>query len=88
MAPERLGMEHFGDSHVVMVDCGYKSTIVLTASGQVWTCGQPYHKEPLQTYIDVFCLVDPQRFKNRKIVMVASGFRNRMAIDEDGMLWT
>jgi len=88
VAPERLGMEHFGDSHVVMADCGYKSTIVLTASGQVWTCGQPYLKEQLQTYIDVFCLVDPERFKNRKIVMVACGFRHRMAIDEDGMLWT
>jgi len=88
--PRRLGKEHFGNSHVVMVDCGFRNVIVLTASGQVWICGQTDRLNPplLHQLTDVFRLVEPERFNNRKIVMIASGARHKLAIDEVGILWT
>jgi len=86
--PMRLGKECFGNSHVIMVSCGDKSTIVLTASGRVWTCGPTDHVQPRQIHTDKFCLIDPVRFDNRKIVMIASGSLHTMAVDEDGILWT
>jgi len=88
--PGRLSKEHFGNSHVVMVDCGFHNIIVLTASGQVWICGQicPGFSIPPLIDIDAFRLVDPERFNNRKIVMIACGARHMMALDEDGILWT
>jgi len=86
--PGRLGKEHFGNSHVVMVDCGLHNIIVLTASGRVWTCGHTDRQEPLQIDTNVFQPIDQERFNCRKIIMVASGVRHKMAIDQDGMLWT
>ena len=70
---------------------------VLTASGHVWTCGHTDRLEPPQVGIEKSCLQPPERFNNRKIVMVASGARHLLrhlflaadlALDEDGILWT
>lgn len=70
---------------------------MLTASGHVWTCGHTDRLEPPQVGIEKSCLQPPERFNNRKIVMVASGARHLLrhlflaadlALDEDGILWT
>jgi len=83
--PGRIGSDYFGDT-VVMASCGSMSIIVLTSSGRVWTCGKKDRWTPPDP--DTFRLVHPERFNNRKIVMVASGSMHKMAVDEDRMLWT
>jgi len=40
--PGRLDKSLFGNSPAVMVACGADFTIILTAQGHVWTCGQNY----------------------------------------------
>jgi len=81
----RIGSEQFGHP-LVMVGCGNTSTIVLTSFGGVWTSGRNDTLMPIDS--DWFRSIHPGCFNNRKIVMVASGFRHFMAVDEDGMLWT
>jgi len=83
----RIGSDFFG-SGVVMVACGSKSSIVLTSGGRVWTCGKNDSFTTQAMILNEFRLVGPERFNGRKIVMVASGGMHKMAVDEDGILWT
>ena len=81
----RIGSEQFGHP-LVMVGCGNTSTIVLTSFGGVWTSGRNDSLMPIDS--DCFRSIHSGCFNNRKIVLVASGFKHFMAVDEDGMLWT
>jgi len=39
LRPERVRIEHFGDSPAIVVSCGELCTCILTAAGQMWMTG-------------------------------------------------
>ena len=92
--PERLGREMFGGSPAVMVACGCAHTLVLTAAGVVWTCGNGERgKLGLGDEADtlVLTLVGPDRFRGAPtstIVMVAAGAEHSVAVGAEGGIWT
>jgi len=89
--PERLGREMFGGSPAVMVACGARHTLVLTAACLVWSCGeggggQLGHGD-LSTHL-VLTLVAEEQFKDAQMVMVAAAEFHSLALGTDGRVWT
>jgi len=96
--PVRIPSSVFRDSPVIMATCGEYFTLALTQAGGVWQCGSCYpHRTIAQTQtvqasavfqqVDFPALFDPVTQRNTKIVMIASGHRHMMALDETGVLW-
>jgi len=94
--PLRLTMHNFGHSPALMVACGTEFSMLLTAVGSVWICGDaryPFvHAElglnPLQ-WRDHFTMIDPVHFDHTSIGMISSGNSHCMALaKENGTLWT
>jgi len=91
-APRRLRMLEFGRSPAIMVACGRGFTVVLTAAGLVWNCGEGGqgelgHGDRLSK--SALTLVDPAHFDNKKITMIAAGYYHTLALSsEDNNLWT
>ena len=89
--PTRLGKEMFGGSPAVMVACGSLHTLVLTATGLVWSCGDNEHgglghgdkADKL-----VLTLVGAEGFRGVQIVMVAAGGSHSVALGAEGRVWT
>jgi len=94
--PVRVGREMFCGSSAVMVACGGRHTLVLTAlglahGGLVWSCGsgdfgQVGHGDQA-THL-VLTLVAEERFKDALVVMVAAGGGHSVALGTDGTVWT
>ena len=89
--PERLEKEMYGGSPAVMVACGGSHTLVLTAGGLVWSCGdgdlgQLGHGDT--SYMLVLTLVAEEVFRGEQIVMVAAGGNHSVALGAEGRVWT
>jgi len=85
--PFRLGTHNFGGSRAVMVTCGSRHTLLLTAAGVVWSCGSGRsgglgyhnpHEQLLLAQVPVLA----------NIVMVAAGAQHSVALDDSGAVWT
>ena len=98
LRPVRIPSSTFGHSAVTMVTCGEYFTLALTQAGRVWQCGSCYpYRTIAQVHsvqasvafrqVDFPGLIDPVTQRNTKIVMIASGYRHMMALDENGVLW-
>ena len=88
--PVRLGKEMYGGSPAVMVACGGEHTLVLTAVGCVWSCGegslgQLGHGDASNQL--VLTLVGEEGFRGAQIVMVAAGGNHSVALGADGIVW-
>ena len=92
LRPFRLGTHNFGFSPAVMVACGRTFTMVLTATGHVWTCGNGNGGELGNNHVDcknVLTLLNPHTlFHDASIEMIAAGSAHAMALDTTGNLWT
>eukprot|EP00277_Geminigera_cryophila_P022957 CAMPEP_0179479202 /NCGR_PEP_ID=MMETSP0799-20121207/57499_1 /TAXON_ID=46947 /ORGANISM="Geminigera cryophila, Strain CCMP2564" /LENGTH=460 /DNA_ID=CAMNT_0021290711 /DNA_START=165 /DNA_END=1548 /DNA_ORIENTATION=- len=89
--PARLEKEMYGGSPAVMVACGGSHTLVLTAGGLVWSCGdgdlgQLGHGDT--AYMLVLTLVAEEVFRGEQIVMVAAGGNHSVALGAEGRVWT
>jgi len=89
--PTRLGKEIYGGSPAVMVACGGKHTLVLTAVGLVWSCGygeygQLGHGDMADKL--VLTLVGAEGFRGAQIIMVAAGGLHSVALGAEGRAWT
>jgi len=90
-SPTRLGKEMYGGSPAVMVSCGQKHTLVLTAVGLVWSCGagnfgQLGHGDTTGKL--VLTLVGAEGFRGPQIVMVSAGGAHSVALGAQGRVWT
>jgi len=93
LVPVRIDRLEFGNSHVLMVAMGMSFSMILTAQGHVWTTGSNSegnlgHGDTMPRY--KFTRIDPTRFGNRAIGMIAAGQDHAMALGKEGgnMLWT
>mmetsp|Transcript_88483 Transcript_88483/g.129403 ORF Transcript_88483/g.129403 Transcript_88483/m.129403 type:complete len:239 (-) Transcript_88483:260-976(-) len=89
--PARLGKEMFGGSPAVMVCCGGKHTLVLTAVGCIWSCasglcGRLGHDDTADQL--VLTLVGTEGFREAQIVMVAAGGAHSVALGAEERVWT
>jgi len=99
--PERIPSSVFQFSPVIMVTCGHYFTLSLTQAGHVWQCGSSDANGHVRTsalihrvqasavfqQVDFPALFDAGTKRSTKIVMIASGYRHMMALDETGLLW-
>ena len=87
LLPERWADGECGESPVVMVDCGFETTVALTAAKQVWACGYGSHGQNCSTTRDN--LLVPTRVPGLdNIVMVGAQAALSVALAEDGVVWT
>lgn len=89
--PGRLDKSLFGNSPAVMVACGADFTIILTAQGHVWTCGQNYRGQLGLNHnsdVSVPTQIDPVNFGHAPIGMIAAGSDHSMALSCDGAVFT
>ena len=76
----------------IMVACGCNFTLVLNASGRVWSCGRGdfgqlgHGNNKNRGYLTE---INPKHFDDRAIAMIAVGYGHSMAVEKDtGVLWT
>ena len=102
--PQRVYCTHMGRSPDIMVSCGAHHTLVLTAAGQVWSCGSNRYgqigqqhlfgsPEPNFRNISELTMIHQVRFGHVDgstcIVFIVAGYEHSMAISHDcGVLWT
>jgi len=80
-----------GASPAVMVACGGRHTLVLTADGRVWDCGDGGfgrlgHGD--SSDLLVMTNVRMERFEGALIVMVAAGALHSVAVGAEGIVWS
>ena len=92
--PVRIGIHLFGDSRAVLVACGEFHTALLTEIGAVLTCGCGMHGKlghGNEVSNWVLTQVPAEHFlvneKQVRIVMIAAGGDNSIAIGEEGGFW-
>ena len=93
MTPYLVPRQTFNQSPALMVACGEDFTLLLTVSGQVWSCGRAQsgqlgHDDDLQR--NVLSLINPVHFGGgAHIGMIAAGVSHSMAVSRTGgTLWT
>ena len=91
-APVRVGAEEaFGQSRVLMVDCGANHSAVVTEEGGLWAwgCGEHGrlgHGDEEDRLMPV--RVEAERLDGAKIVSAACGAAHTAAVTEEGALYT
>ena len=87
--PMRIEKEVFAGSPAVMVACGHSHTLVMTAVGGVWGCGEGAHgrlgngdtqNRLVLTQVGV-------HFKKVQIVMIPAGSLHSLGVSLEGDLW-
>jgi len=90
--PMRLDKQTFGLSRALMMACGETFAMLLTESGQVWTCGRNTRGELGHgSYDDCLAMtqINPQSFHGEHITFIATGVEHSMALSAGGShLWT
>ena len=75
----------------VMVACGSEYTLVLTAVGLVYSCGDGGNGQlglgDLEHQL-MLTLVGAEQFNGAQIVMVAAGASHSVAMGAEGRVWT
>jgi len=87
---QRVVGPEFADNHgVLMAACGQMHSVVLAKNHTVWVCGPgpKISAIPNADYTRVLTLMDPVRFDNKKIFVVAAGNTCCGAVTEDGDVW-
>ena len=91
-APLRIDKQLFGKSRAVMVACGFAFGMLLTESGEVWTCGHDTYGElghGNHNDCAVMTRVNPLSFHGERITFIATGGEHSMALSAGGShLWT
>ena len=85
--PRRLCMSLHGNSPVQMVACGFRFTLVLTISGQIWSFGQGVNYElghGVRETTAVPKCIDPALFDGAEIGMIATGGHHSLALSKTG----
>jgi len=80
----------FADYHgVLMAACGQFHSVVLAKNHTVWVCGSGkcISVIPYADYTRSLTLIDPARFHDKKIFIVAAGNSRCGAVTEDGDVW-
>ena len=85
--PRRWCMSLHGNSPVQMVACGFRFTLVLTISGQIWSfghgmCYELGHGD--RGTIEVPKCIDPAFFDGAEIGMIATGRFHCLALSKTG----
>jgi len=88
------GVEKFGIGGVRMVSCGFESSLIVTCSDRVWTCGS--HVRFDNTGINVqdgAHLYTPRRFGadyfgRSRIVVASDGRKHHMVVTDAGRMYT
>jgi len=84
----------YGNVPALMVACGSNFTMLLTATGRVWTCGfggrgqlgTGLSQHDCSSY--VLELVDTDDFRNAPVTFISAGGNHAMVLQEgDGSLW-
>ena len=85
-APVYIDEQTFEGLPIIMMACGFSSSIALTEGRGVWTCGKGHHAG---TYVDddLYHCIPVQHFHDKKIVKVTSGDYHMMSIDTEDILW-
>jgi len=85
-APVYIDEQTFEGLPIIMMACGFSSSITLTERRGVWTCGK---RQYVGTYADddLYHCIPAQHFHDKKIILAASGDHHMLATDTEGMLW-